>query len=270
MSEFAFGFLEITPRTSKPRQVGLTVAVERDLSLRQVEDVIEVHAPILDYVKIPDFAGLISRYSADWIQQKTALYRRHDIGCLPGGIAFEIAALQGKVTAFFERSRELGFTAIEVSEDSMPNLPPDERRAMIREALGMGLEVFTEIGKKIPDQPLDLEASLATITADLELGVKKVVVEKAELAILQERNPQLLVDLVQRAGPEHLCLESGPGGFPEFPAWLIRTLGPDVNLENVEISDLARIEGMRRGLDRAVGYEFLVERGGRVLASGVD
>ena len=44
----------------------------------------------------------------------------------------------------------------EIAEDTIPPLPPKERSATIRRAVEVGLEVFTEIGLKYPDKPLDV------------------------------------------------------------------------------------------------------------------
>ncbi|MBI3965241.1 MAG: phosphosulfolactate synthase [Chloroflexi bacterium] len=260
----AFGVLRVPPRSTKPRRTGLTVVNDRGLSLRQAEDLIEVHGGIVDYAKITDFVGLIAYYSADFVRQKTALFRKNGIGCLPGGIAFQIAALQDAAPQFFERTAELGFSAVEISEDSIPNQPPERRREWVRQAQELGLEVFTEIGKKVPDSPLSLDESVASIEADFALGVKKVVIEKSDLVLLKDTNPDLVQAIAERVGQDRLVFEGGPNEFPHLPKWLIETFGPEVNLENLEVHEAHRVEGMRRGLDRYVDYDFLRLEGGRV------
>jgi phosphosulfolactate synthase len=261
----AFGFLRIPARPVKPRKVGLTIVTDRGLSLRQTEDLFETFGPILDYIKLTDFVGLATRYSADWLRRKAALCAQHEVGILPGGIAFQLAALQNQVERFFDTCRELGFTAVEVSEDSIPALPEAQRTAWIRRALDAGLEVFTEIGKKVPDAPLSVAESVASIRADLDRGAKKVVIEKADIALLKEEGKgDVLVEIAEAVGHERLCFEGGPAAFPDLPLWLIKTFGPQVNLENLEVNEIVRVEGMRVGVDRLVDYDFLRLEGGRV------
>lgn len=262
--ETAFGFLRLPARPPKPRKVGMTIVSDRGLSLRETEGLFEVFGPVIDYLKLTDFTGLVTRYAGEWLQQKTDLCRRHEVGVLPGGVAFQLAALQNQVERFFDRCRELGFTAIEVSEDSIPALAEARRTAWIRRALDAGLEVFTEIGKKVPDAPLTVAESVASIRADLDRGARKVVIEKADIALLKETQPNVLVDIAHAVGHERLCFEGGPAAFPELPLWLIRTFGPEVNLENLEVSEVVRVEGMRVGMDRLVDYDFLRLQGARV------
>lgn len=40
-------------------------------------------------------------------------------------------------------------------------------------------------------------------------------------------------------------------------AWLVTTLGPDVNLENVPLMDCWRVYAMRHGMTRDTGYRFM-------------
>ncbi|MBI2323069.1 MAG: phosphosulfolactate synthase [Chloroflexi bacterium] len=185
----AFGFLRVPTRSGKPRKTGITIVTDRGLSLRQTEDLFESFGPVLDYIKLTDFTGLVTRYSADWMRRKTAICRQHDVGVLPGGIAFQLAALQSQAERFFDRCRELGFTALEISEDSIPSAPDAQRAAWIRRALETGLEVFTEIGKKVPDAPLTVGESVASIRADLDRGAKKVVIEKADSRAARRPSP---------------------------------------------------------------------------------
>lgn len=261
----AFGFLRVPTRPGKPRKTGITIVTDRGLSLRQTEDLFESFGPVLDYIKLTDFTGLVTRYSADWMRRKTAICRQHGVGVLPGGIAFQLAALQSQAERFFDRCRELGFTALEISEDSIPSAPDAQRAAWIRRALETGLEVFTEIGKKVPDAPLTVGESVASIRADLDRGAKKVVIEKADIALLKaEGQGDVLVEIAAAIGHEHLCFEGGPAAFPELPLWLIKTFGPQVNLENLEVNEIVRVEGMRAGMDRLVDYDFLRLEGGKV------
>lgn len=263
--DIAFGFLRVPARPAKPRKVGITIVTDRGLSLRQTEDLVESFGPILDYIKLTDFTGLVTRYSADWMRRKTALCRQHNVGVLPGGIAFQLAALQNQVERFFDRCRELGFTALEISEDSIPSVPEAQRAAWIRRALDTGLEVFTEIGKKVPDAPLTVAEAIASIRADLERGAKKVVIEKADIALLRaEGKGDVLIAIAEAIGHEHLCFEGGPNAFPELPLWLIKTFGPHVNLENLEVNEIVRVEGARVGMDRLVDYDFLRLQGAKV------
>ena len=67
---------------------------EVGIPLRATEDIIEIAAPIIDYAKITDHAGLVDRLSAAWIKKKVALYNKAGIDVVPGGIPFQLAVIQ--------------------------------------------------------------------------------------------------------------------------------------------------------------------------------
>lgn len=252
----AFDFLARPPRPAKPRKVGLTVASDKSKSLAEAASLVETAGDIIDHMKIPDHVGVMWRTSAAQIRKKNALYARAGIATLPGGIPFEVAAVQGKVPAFMARVAELGFRGVEISEDSI-DLRPGDRLLAIRHARANRLAVFTELGKKFPDQPLDAEEAIEMANRDLEAGTRLVVVEKSDVALVIRLKSDTLHRLMRGVGPEHLIIECGPGADRfEIAWWLIGEFGPDVNLENVDAEDAYIIEAMRHGLHRAVDYSY--------------
>jgi len=259
-----FPFMPIPSRPPKPRSRGITIMTDRGLPYRVAEDTMEVIGEAVDLVKHNDHSGVISRYSSEWFAKKFDLYRRHDILSFPGGIPFELAVLQGQVEPFFARLKEVGFDLVEVSEDVIPPLPKDERDAIIRKAMAAGLQVITEVGRKVPDKPIELDVAVSLAMNDLELGVKKVTLEHSELRLLQQSDPDILLSLVNKVGLEHLIFEPNPGGWPWLHTWLIQTLGPEVNMGNIYPEELLIVDAMRRGMTRAVNYTFLTENAGQM------
>lgn len=259
-----FPFLPIPSRLPKPRSLGITIMTDRGLPYRVAEDTMEVIGEAVDMVKHNDHCGVISRYPSEWFARKFELYRKHGILSMPGGIPYEVAVLQGQVEAFFARLKELGFDAVEISEDVIPPLPKNERDATIRSALATGLQVVTEVGRKVPDKPIELDVAVALAVNDLELGVKKVTLEHSELRLLQQSDPDTLFSLVKMVGLENLIFEPNPGGWPWLHVWLIQKLGPEVNLGNVYPEEMLIVDAMRRGMTRAVNYTFLTENAGQL------
>ena len=261
----AFDFLSRPPRSPKPRKRGLTVVSDKAKSLAQARDFVETVGDILDHVKIPDHVGVMWRYSAALLKKKNALYAKAGIDTLPGGIPFEVAAVQGRVPQFMARVAELGFKGVEVSEDSI-DIKPRERIYAIKHALANGLTVFTELGKKFPDQPLNAEEAIGMAGRDLEAGAYLVVVEKSDVALVIKQGTDTLHRLMRGVGPERLIIECGPGADRfEIAKWLLKEFGPEVNLENVDAEDAYIIEAMRHGLHRAVDYDYFHARHGKKL-----
>jgi phosphosulfolactate synthase (CoM biosynthesis protein A) len=142
-----------------------------------------------------------------------------------------VAAVQGKVKDFFQRVGQLGFQAVEISEDMLSQpLPSSQREAFIHLAKDMGLEVFTELGRKFPDAPLERKEVVESSLRDLKAGAKKVVIENSDLVKLKEEDPTFFTDVLREVGKEQLIFEAGPAQWPELAAWIIQTLGRTSNL----------------------------------------
>ena len=69
-----FPFLKVPERAAKPRKSGLTIFADINLSVREVEDLMEHQAEMLDYVKFVDHGALIARYDSSWIRRKVDIY----------------------------------------------------------------------------------------------------------------------------------------------------------------------------------------------------
>jgi phosphosulfolactate synthase len=123
-------------------------------------------------------------------------------------------------------------------------------------AMDKGLEVITEIGKKRPDQPLNLKEAYESIQHDLDLGVSHVTIERSELDIYINSDATPLLNLVKKVGLKHLLFEPGPFGWPHVHRWCFKTFGPKVNLGNIYKDELLYVEFTRRGLSRLVDFDY--------------
>ena len=256
-NEYGFPFLEIPSRPPKPRKSWVTVMSDPGLPPGYQRDFLRIAHDIIDYAKFIDHPGYMSGYPLEMIREKIAIYNEFGIPSFPGGIPFEVAALQGKVKEFFARVKELGFKAVEISEDMIPDpLSPSQREAYIYMARDMEIEVFTELGRKFPDAPLERGEVIESALRDLRAGAKKVVIENSDLVNLMVDDPTFFTEVAKEVGKDHLIFEAGPAKWPELAAWMIQTLGPDVNIENITDKEILPLDAMRRQLHRNIGYAF--------------
>ncbi len=263
--EHAFGLLQLPAFAPKPRAKGIFIGSDRAIPLGLQTDILETHADIIDYAKFVEHAGLASRYSEDWFKRKTGLYKRYNVRTLIGGISFELAVLQNKVSEYFARVKKLGFTGVEVSYDTIPEGSSKERTALISEAKNLGLEVFSEVGRKYPDKPLEANEAIESIKADLDVGVHTVTIEGAETAVLKESNPGVIDAIVKAIGLEKIVFEcEPPSPWTNVAIWLMKTFGPGVNLENVDLDQCYKVYGMRQGMTRDTGFAFMTEGKGKI------
>lgn len=249
-------FLELPQRTRKPREVGLTFVRDYGLGIFAARDLVQSVGEYIDFIK---FRNVLSALESDeLVRAKVELFRAAQIEVLTGGILFEVAVLRRRVDRLWPAITSLGFTAAEIS-DNIITLSVEEKKGYARQASAAGLKVIFEYGKKYPTAPLEVDEAVREIEAILEAGAHKVIVERSELDLLlgeraDKPEQERLIQLVQRVGMEKLVLEAET--TPHM-VWCVRTFGPDVNLgPNIEPEKVARIEPLRRGLAREIGYEF--------------
>ncbi len=263
MQERALHFVEIPERSRKPRQAGLTLARDLGLGHDLAASWLESVGEFIDFVKIRHlFVLLMRNEETDFTRRKIDLYRRHDIDVNPGGIVFEMAVLSNAVTRTFATLAQLGFTAVELSENIIP-LTLDDKLRYIRQARQAGLKVMFEVGEKYPSELFDVERTADDVRAMLDAGCDLVILEKSQIELClgsRGENPQAgqLAELVARVGLGRIVFEAEATAHQ---VWLFRQFGADVNIgPNVDIDLVCKLEATRRTLSREGGYVFLADR----------
>lgn len=239
-----------TGRPAKPRTTGLTMVIDKGLGVRETADLLELAAGAIDYIKFAFGTSLL--YPRNVLDKKIAMIRERGIHVYPGGTLYELACVQGKEKAFARRAYELGFTLLEVSEGTA-DLSAAERLRMIDAALGAGLLVVTEVGKKDPSVRLEAAKVVEQVEADLAAGSHLVIVEGRDSGAGAGayddlgRPHEAVVDEVLRqvSRPEKLMWEA-PQGKQQL--YWIRKIGPEANLGNVQPADVMSLEATRRAL----------------------
>ncbi len=257
----AFSMLEVLPLPPKPRKNCMILMSEVGIPLRAAEDIIEIAAPLIDYAKITDHAGLADRLSAAWIKKKVALYNKAGIDVVPGGIPFQLAVIQHKVDDYLKAVRDLGFAGVEMSEDTMKPLETGYREELIAQALGMGLKVMTEMGRKNVDIPFDADEVCKQILRDIELGVSKIYLESSEIQAMTRTDPKALDTIAALGKNEYLLFELGLIEPQEKAAWLVERYGFEINFASVSPADVVAVDAIRRGMHRKSHYSFMAGKG---------
>ncbi|MDB5809228.1 MAG: hypothetical protein JWN94_1350 [Betaproteobacteria bacterium] len=253
----ALPMLEVLKLPPKPRKNSMLLMSEVGIPLRETEDILEIAAPIIDYAKITDHAGLVDRLSAAWIKKKVALYNKHGIDVLPGGIPFQLAVIQHKVDDYLKAVRDLGFAGVEMSEDTMAPMETGYREELIARALGMGLKVMTEMGRKNVDMPFDADEICQQILRDIELGVSKIYLESSEIQAMTRTDPKALDRIAALGKNEYLLFELGLIESQEKAAWLVERYGFEINFASVSPADVVAVDAIRRGMHRKSHYSYM-------------
>lgn len=237
-------------RASKPRLTGLTMVIDKGLPPAETTELLALAGDYIDILKLT--FGTSAFYTADLLRRKTDVCRRFAVDVMPGGTFLEIAVLQRALPAFLERARELGFTAIEVSDGTV-RMSASTRNHVIRAVREAGFRVISEVGKKDPADQLPVERMLAQIASDLAAGTDFVVLEGRESGrgvgiyggdgLVKETTLEELI-----AGLEHPDRIIWEAPLKEQQHALIRRLGSNVSLGNIPPTEVLAVEALRVGL----------------------
>ena len=249
-------FLGTPCKPPKPRNTGWTVMSDPLLPLGFQEDLMDVYDYMVDKVKFIFHAGHMNGIKPETMLKKNELYKARGMPTFPGGVPFEVAFVLGKVEEFYDRLLDVGFTGVEISDDTIPSIPLEERARLIKLGRAKGLDVFSETGKKFGGPPITQEL-IDCIRSDLDAGSTKVTLENAELAYFMDHDPGEIEKIVAAVGFEDIFFEIGPGRWPELAIFLFKELGPEVNVENLDWVQVPEVEGMRFGLTRSTGFKWL-------------
>ena len=247
----AFEMIDITNRTEKPREVGLTMVLDKGLGYRAAQDLMEYASEYIDMIKLG--WGTHRLCSEEVVKRKIQLYTDNSILVSNGGTLFEIAYLQRKMDEFFEYAHQIGLNSVEISDGSI-QIGREERSEIIRRCKNMGFEVFTEVGKKDPleDAKLTIDYRIKQAKSDLDAGARKVIMEARESGKgigVYDKEGKIKEDMVKKliegVGLRNIMFEA-----PEKSqqVYFILNLGHEVNLGNIKPEDAIPLETLRRGL----------------------
>ncbi|SIQ54679.1 phosphosulfolactate synthase [Pseudacidovorax sp. RU35E] len=250
MYEPAFPDFPIPERQTKPRTLGLTMMIDWGMGLARQNDTVESAGEFIDFAKIA--AGIARFMPRDLLHAKLASYKAAGISTSPGGLFAELALKMGRYDRFVDEVVQTGFTGIEVS-DNLLKLEARDKAAAIALAKSKGLTVFGEVGRK--EGSMD-DASLVQDVANcLDAGADWVFLEASELFAGTEVRLALIAELARRFPPTKLIYELPvviiPGVSRDYKhkicSLLVKELGTEVNLANLEWDELYITELVRRG-----------------------
>jgi phosphosulfolactate synthase len=257
-------------RTQKPRERGLTMVIDSGLGLRAARDLVELAGDAVDLLKLA--FGTSAFYREAVLREKVELLTRAGIACYPGGTALEVAVVQGRGREFVDRARDLGFPMLEVSDGTIP-MSRRTRGALMEYALGRGLRVVTEVGKKHPADRVPRSDIRDQIRWDLAHGAWKVIVEGRESGkgvviyrddgSIDEEEMEGIASAVDDVG--QLIWEAPLKSQQQD---LILRFGTNVNLGNVHATDVLSVEALRVGLRGDTLRAALLARAIRTPADG--
>lgn len=243
-------------RPAKPRESGVTMMMDKGLSLRQAEDFIEVSAGLTDLVKL----GFGTSMVTPGVKNKIKLYKDAGLRVYVGGTLFEAFIIRNQFDDYRRYIDNLGLDTAEVSDGSIV-IPHDKKCEYINK-LSRDYLVVSEVGSKEAGILIAPAKWISMMKNELEAGSWKVIAEARESGNVGIYRPNgtahvVLVNRILSKVPSERILWEAP--IKSQQAWFIKHLGANVNLGNIAYDDVIPLETLRMGLRGDTFFQFLPE-----------
>ena len=143
-----------------------------------------------------------------------------------GGTFLEIAFAQSRVREFMDGARDLGLAMVEVSNGVHP-MSEAEKLRLIGCARSAGFTVWSEVGRKDPDEDARMGIDQRAIERELEAGRTRSSSRRANRERSESTTAAAPVEMIQRIveriGQERLVFEAPR---KDQQLWMVRMLGP--------------------------------------------
>ncbi len=246
----------IPDRTNKPREKGLTMMMDKGLSLREAENFIEASGEFTDIVKF----GFGTAFITAQLEEKLKLYKSHNIRPYFGGTLFEAFYARGMFDDFLKLLDKYDLDLAEISDGSIV-IPHQEKCELIAK-MAKDRTVLSEVGSKDSGILISPNKWIKMMSTELEAGSWKVIAEGRESGNVGVFRPNgtahtfLINKIIAKVKPENILWEAP---IKNQQVWFIKLFGANVNLGNIAHNEVIPLECLRIGLRGDTFFEHLPE-----------
>ena len=159
-----FNLSQIPDRIPKPRKSGLTMVMDKGLSIEEAENFMSVSHPHVDIVKL----GFGTSFVTPNLSEKLEVYRSYDIPIYFGGTLFEAFLIRNQFEEYIKVCKDFGISYMEVSDGSI-TIPHAEKCGYIEKLTKHGT-VLSEVGSKDAAHIIPPYKWIELMKAELEAG----------------------------------------------------------------------------------------------------
>ncbi|GGK60886.1 phosphosulfolactate synthase [Rufibacter glacialis] len=241
-------------RTSKPRESGFTMAMDKGLSLRETENFVEVAGEYVDIVKL----GWATSFVTPNLDKKLEIYKAAGIPVYLGGTLFEAFIVRGQFEDYRRLLDKYGLTFAEISDGSI-EMDHNLKCEYIR-TLAQQVTVLSEVGSKDDTKIIPPYKWISLMQAELDAGAWKVIGESREAGNVGlfrstgEVRSGLVEEILTKIPSERIIWEAPQKAQQVF---FIKLLGANVNLGNIAPNEIVPLETIRLGLRGDTFTHFL-------------
>jgi phosphosulfolactate synthase len=240
-----FFLSQIPERQTKPRSSGITMVMDKGLSIEEAKNFMSVSHPHVDVVKL----GFGTSFVTPHLREKIEVYQSYGIPVYFGGTLFEAFVIRNQFDDYIAVCQDYGITWMEVSDGSII-IPHAEKCGYIEKLTKYGV-VLSEVGSKDAAHIIPPYKWIELMHAELAAGSSYVIAEAREAGNVGiyrgsgEVREGLVQEILTQIPGEKIIWEA-PQKAQQL--YFLELLGCNVNLGNIAPSEVIPLEAMRIGL----------------------
>ncbi|MGN6510427.1 MAG: phosphosulfolactate synthase [Chitinophaga sp.] len=249
-----FNLSQIPERTIQPRSFGLTMVMDKGLSVEEAKNFLSAAAPHVDIVKL----GFGTSFVTPNLRKKIELYQAANIPVYFGGTLFEAFLIRNQFDEYVKVIKDFGISWMEVSDGSI-TIPHAEKCGYIEKLTQHGT-VLSEVGSKDAEHIIPPYKWIELMRAELSAGASYVIAEAREggnVGIYRgtgEVREGLVQEILTQIPAEKIIWEAPQ---KDQQLYFLELVGCNANLGNLAPNEVIPLEAMRVGLRGDTFHLFL-------------
>lgn len=251
-----FNLSQLPDRNRKPRTHGITMVMDKGLSIAEVHNFMSVSEPHVDIVKL----GFGTSFVTPNLREKLEVYASYNIPIYFGGTLFEAFLVRNQFDDYIAVCKDFNISYMEVSDGSI-TIPHAEKCGYIEKLTKHGT-VLSEVGSKDATHIIPPYKWIELMKAELEAGSTYVIAEAREAGNVGiyrgsgEVREGLVQEILTQIPQEKIIWEAPQKGQQLY---FIELIGCNVNLGNIAPTEVIPLEAMRIGL-RGDTFEMFLQK----------
>jgi len=240
-----FGLTQLPERTQKPRMHGLTMVMDKGLSIEEAKNFLSIAYPHIDILKL----GFGTSFVTPNLKEKIEVYQSYDIPVYFGGTLFEAFLIRNQFDDYISICKDYNISYMEVSDGSI-TIPHAEKCGYIEKLTKHGT-VLSEVGSKDEANIFPPYKWIELMKAELSAGSTYVIAEAREAGNVGlyrgtgEVRQGLVQEILTQISEEKIIWEA-PQKSQQL--YFLELLGCNANFGNIAPTEVIPLEAMRIGL----------------------
>ncbi len=240
-----FNLTQIPGRNEKPRTEGITMVMDKGLSVEEARHFMNIGHQYVDLVKL----GFGTAYVTPNLVEKLEVYRSYNIPVYLGGTLFEAFLVRNQLDDYIKVCEKFGITYIEVSDGSI-SIPHKDKCNYIRR-LTKHATILSEVGSKDANNIMPPYKWIELMLAELDAGSTYLIAEAREAGNVGiyrgsgEVREGLVQEILTQIPGEKIIWEAPQ---KDQQLYFLELLGCNANLGNIGPNEIIALEAMRLGL----------------------